>query len=107
MRAPSPRRLRHFALWFLLELIFAISLLAFAALADTPAGPHRQITTNCMCGCCMSKSAAGCSKMCDLPKFSGRRWAVTCSIPRASSPAESPNAQPHLPHYTRSERASN
>ncbi len=107
MRASSSRRLRRFGIWVLLELLVAAGLLVFAALADTTPGMHKPSTVGCYCGCAMAKTATGCAKVCDLPKFAARRWAITCTKPHASAPTESPNAQPHLPHYSKSERASN
>ncbi|MGB9434490.1 MAG: hypothetical protein WBQ89_19765, partial [Candidatus Acidiferrum sp.] len=82
-------------------------LLAFAAWADTSSKQLQPSVSGCYCGCALSKTSVGCWKVCDLPKFASRRWAVTCSKPRASVPVETPNAQPHLPHPSRAERASN
>jgi len=87
-------------------LLLAAALLGFAAWADTSAKLHQPVG-GCYCGCAMSKTAAGCSKICDLPKFAARRWAVTCAKPRARAPEETPNAHPHLRYNSRSERASN
>ncbi|MGB7847137.1 MAG: hypothetical protein WBL63_16090 [Candidatus Acidiferrum sp.] len=55
----------------------------------------------------MSRTSAGCGKMCELPKYASRWWAVTCAKPRASAPVETPDAGPHVPHPGRSERANN
>jgi hypothetical protein len=107
MQPPTLRRLRRIALWLIFDLSLASALLAFAAWADTSANVHTSATAGCYCGCAMSKTSAGCGKMCDLPKYASRRWAVTCVKPRASAPAETPNAQPHYPHASRAERASN
>ena len=106
MSASSWLRLRRIALWLALELVFAAALLGFTAWADTSAQVHRIPTCGCLCGCGMSKTAAGCSKMCDSPKYATHRWAVTCRKPRASSPAQS-DAGPRLPHPPRAERAAN
>jgi hypothetical protein len=100
-------RLRRIGLWLALDLLLAMCLLGFAAWADTSARFHQPAAATCYCGCGMSKTAAGCGKMCDLPKFAARRWAVTCSKPHVKVPIETPNAQPHLPHRSRAERASN
>jgi hypothetical protein len=107
MRAPSPRRLRRLILWVVFDLLLACAFLGFTAWADTSTALRRPAVAGCYCGCVMSKTSVGCGKMCDLPKYASRRWAVTCAKPHASTPTETPNAQPHLPHYTRSERASN
>jgi hypothetical protein len=106
MRASSPlSRLRRIAFWVALELLFAAALLGFTAWADTSAQLHRIPPCGCLCGCAMSKTAAGCSKMCDSPKYSTRRWAVTCRKQRVTAPVETPDADPRLPHPPRAERA--
>ena len=107
MKAPTLLRVRRLALWLVLELLLAIVLLAISAWADSSATMRRVPAGGCYCGCGPSKTSAGCSKMCDLPKYALRRWAVTCAKPHASAPAETPGAGPHLPHHTRAERASN
>ena len=107
MKSPFLSRLRRIGLWVALDLLLASALLGFAAWADTSTRVHQPAVGTCYCGCAMSKSAVGCSKMCDLPKFATRHWAITCAKPRASTPPETPNAQPHLPHRSRAERASN
>jgi len=107
MRASSLLRLRRIGLWLVLDLLFAAALLAFTAWADTSAKVHHVPIDGCYCGCAMSKTSGGCGKMCELPKYASRRWAVTCSKPHASVPVETPNAQPRLPHPSRTERASN
>jgi hypothetical protein len=100
-------RLRRFAVWLVLDLLVACCVLGVAAWADTSTKLNQPSTSGCYCHCAMAKASAGCAKMCDLPKFATRRWAVTCAKPHASLPLESPNSQPHLPHPPRAERASN
>ncbi len=90
-----------------LDVALATCLLAFAAWADTTARLHGASVGTCYCGCAMSKTAGGCEKMCDLPKFAARRWAVTCAKPREELRVETPEAGPHLRHPSRAERASN
>jgi hypothetical protein len=107
MRLLTLRRFRRLTLWVIFDLTLASGLLAFAAWADTSANRHPFAVGGCYCACSMSNTSAGCAKMCDLPKYAARRWAVTCLKPHASVPAETPNAQPHLPHSSRTERASN
>lgn len=106
MRVPVLPRVKRICLWLALDLLVAACALGFVAWADTSAKPH-QVVGGCYCGCGMSKTAAGCSKICDRPKFAARRWAVTCAKPRVSTPAETPSAHPHLHYNSRSERASN
>lgn len=100
-------RLRRFTLWLVFDLLLASGLLAFSAWADTSSHLHHPPVGGCYCGCAMAKTSAGCGKMCDLPKFASRRWAVTCSKPHATANMETPEAQPHLPHPPHAERASN
>jgi hypothetical protein len=107
MRPPTLWRLRRITLWVIFDLGLACGLLAIAAWADTSAKLHQPASVGCYCGCGMSKSSVGCAKMCDLPKYATRRWAVTCVKPHASTPEETHDAQPHLPHPPHAERASN
>lgn len=107
MRGSTPARLGRFCLWLTFDFLLAAGLLAITAWGDTSAKLHQRTASSCYCGCAMSKTATGCAKICDLPKFASRHWAVTCTKVHTAAPAESPNAQPHLPHYSRSERASN
>jgi len=107
MRDPSINRLRRIALWLALDLLVAAGLLALSARGDTSLPLRPAATGGCYCCCGLSKTSAGCKKMCELPKYASRWWAVTCSKPHAKVPVETPNAQPHLPHPSRAERASN
>jgi len=100
-------RLRRLTLWLVFDLVLASGLLTFAAWAVTSSRIHQPSVGGCYCGCAMAKTAAGCGKMCDLPKFASRRWAVTCSKPHATANMETPEARPHLPHPPHAERASN
>ncbi len=100
-------RLRRFTLWLVFDLVLASGLLAFAAWADTSSHLQKPAVGSCYCGCAMGKTSAGCGKMCDLPKFASRRWAVTCSKPHATANMETPEAQPRLPHPPHAEHASN
>jgi len=107
MKSSFLQRLRRIGIWVALDVLLASALLAFTAWADTSSRLHQRSVGGCYCGCAMSKAAVGCSKMCDLPRFASRHWAVTCAKPRASAPKENPNAGPHLPHPAHAERASN
>lgn len=107
MRVPSLARLRRIVIWLGLDLLLATALLAFTVWADSSSKVRQVSVQRCYCGCCASKTAAGCGKMCELPKYASRRWAVTCAKPRTNTPIESPDAGPRLPHPSRSERASN
>src|ERR1700739_600368 len=101
------QRLRRIALWIVLDLLVAAGVLALSAWADTSAAIRKVPAGGCYCGCALAKTSAGCGKMCELPKYASRRWAVTCHKPRATAPVETPDARPPFPHPSRSEHASN
>lgn len=109
MRAPSPLllRIRRIAIWLGLDLLLATALLGLTVWADTSSKVHEPPVPTCYCGCAAAKTSAGCGKMCELPKYASRRWAVTCAKPRVSTPTENPGAGPRLPRPGHSERASN
>ncbi|HXR32158.1 MAG TPA: hypothetical protein VN830_00510 [Verrucomicrobiae bacterium] len=106
MSSSSLHRLRRLVTWVFLELILAAAVMAFSVWADT-SGRAKERNPGCYCGCAMSKTTAGCSKMCELPKYASRWWAVTCAKPRSNPPAENPGAGPRLPRPARAERAAN
>jgi hypothetical protein len=101
------KRLRRILLWIGLDLLFAVGFLGFTVWADSSAKVQAVPVQTCYCGCHSAKTAAGCGKMCELPKYASRRWAVTCAKPRVKPPQEDPNAGPRFPRPGRSERASN
>jgi hypothetical protein len=109
MRAPSRllSRIRRIAIWVSLDLLLATALLGLTVWADSPSKVRDATVPICYCGCAASKVSAGCGKMCELSKYASRRWAVTCSKPRATTPTENPGAGPRLPRPGRAERASN
>jgi hypothetical protein len=100
------RRLPRLALWLIVEfLVLIIAATTFSVLADS-SGRVREINTGgCYCGCAQSKTSAGCIKMCELPKYASRWWAVTCAKPHMNTPAEKSGAGPRLPHPAKAERA--
>ena len=106
MRVPLLLRIRRIAIWLGLDLLLATALLAFTVWADSSAKVRQTEVQHCYCGCSASKTSAGCSKMCELPKYASRRWAVTCTKPRVAAPAENRDAGPRMPHPDRAERAS-
>ena len=107
MSSFSFKRLRSFATWVILELILAAAVVTLSVWADSSGRVKETKPSGCYCGCAMSKTSAGCSKMCELPKYASRWWAVTCAKPRANPPAETPDAGPRLPQPARAERAAN
>jgi len=107
MKPSFTRRLSRLALWLFVEFLVLIAALSVSVLADT-SGRLRQITpAGCYCGCAQSKTSAGCAKMCELPKYASRWWAVTCAKPHITTPTEKSGAGPRLPHPGRAERAAN
>ena len=95
------------AIWLLLDFCLAVGLFAFTAWADDSARVTSPHVAGCYCGCAHGKTAVGCGKMCDLPKYTGKWWAVSCAKPRATTPSENPGAGPRMPHPAKAERASN
>ena len=107
MTSPLLRRLRRLAIWATLDLALFAGALAFSTSADTRGQLGKTNLGGCYCGCAHSKTSAGCAKMCELPKYASRSWAVSCAKPRVKPPAETPGAGPHYAHKPRAERASN
>jgi hypothetical protein len=101
------RRIPRLAAWLIVELIVLLAVATFSVWADT-SGRVRQVNPGgCYCGCAQSKTSAGCGKLCELPKYATRWWAVTCAKPRINSPKENPGAGPRMPHPAKAERAAN
>ncbi|HET6930166.1 MAG TPA: hypothetical protein VFI45_07575 [Candidatus Acidoferrum sp.] len=101
------RRLRRLALWSTLDLALFAGALALSTSADTHGRLHKTNVAGCYCACAHSKTSIGCARMCEPAKYASRTWAVTCTKPRVTSPAETPGAGPHYPRKPRAERASN
>jgi len=107
MSSPVLRRLRRVAIWVTLDLALFAGALALSTFADTSGQFRKPHAGGCYCSCAQSKTSAGCAKMCELPKYASKWWAVNCGKPRAQAPVENPGAGPHYPHAPRAERASN
>src|SRR6516162_1990705 len=107
MRVPFAKRVRRFVAWVLFELMVVAGVTAISVWADTNGRVKKVDAGGCYCGCAQSKTSAGCTKMCELPKYASRWWAVTCTKPRTTAPSESPGAGPRLSHPPRAERAAN
>lgn len=107
MTSPLLRRFRRLAIWAFLDLALFAGALVLSSSADTRGQLGKPRVEGCYCGCTQSKTSAGCSRMCELPKYASRWWAVSCAKPRVQSPAETPGAGPHYPRKPRAERASN
>jgi len=107
MNSSFLRGLRRLAIWTTLDLALFAGALAFSASADTSGTSRKPAASGCYCCCAQSKTSAGCSKMCELPKYASRWYAVSCAKPRAQAPSSTPGAGPHYPRAPRAERASN
>lgn len=107
MVPPTIHRILRFAGWLLLEFSVLVLAVTVSVWADTSSNVRKVSAGGCYCGCAQSKTAAGCGKMCELPKYASRWWAVTCAKPRTKTPVETPGAGPHFAHPPKAERASN
>jgi hypothetical protein len=107
MKRSCTQRLSRLALWLFVEFVILVVAVTFSVLADT-SGRVKQITpAGCYCGCAQSKTSAGCAKMCELPRYASRWWAVTCTKPHMNIPAEKSGAGPRVRRPERAERAAN
>jgi hypothetical protein len=107
MTSPLLPRLRRLAIWATLDLLLFAGALALSTSADTRGQLAKTRIEGCYCGCAQSKTSAGCTKMCEIPKYASRWGAVSCTKPRVQPPVETPGAGPHYPRKPRAERASN
>ena len=73
MKSPLLHRLRRLAIWATLDLLLFAGALAFSTSADTRGQLRKTRVEGCYCGCAQSKTSAGCTKMCEIPKYASRR----------------------------------
>ena len=107
MHSSLLHRLRRLTIWATLDLALFAGALALSTSADTSGTFRKEPASGCYCHCAQSKTSAGCTKMCELPKYASRWYAVSCAKARAQAPAVTPGAGPHYPRAPRAERASN
>jgi hypothetical protein len=107
MKLSLPQRLCRLALWLFAEFLILIVALTFSVLADTSGRVRQSTPAGCYCGCAQSKTSAGCAKLCELPKYASRWWAVSCAKPHMNTPTEKSGAGPRVPRPGRAERAAN
>lgn len=93
-------------LWRLFAAMALIVALSWSLLADTSIGPiNKQVSDACYCHCAKTKGLRSCVKMCELPKYASRWWAVSCTKQRGHANRDNPGAGPHLKHRDRAEHA--
>ena len=100
-KQPLPRTL-GFGVATLLVCFLAGSLILSA---DTPTELRTATVATCYCRCAESSAHRSCVKMCETPKYAGRKWAKSCAKPRMKLPVENRDAGPRFPHPGRNERA--
>jgi hypothetical protein len=110
MRSPQiSRGWQKRILWRLLLLGAALLAMTWSLLADTQRRLQAAQAPGCYCHCAASHSASqgsgSCVKMCELPKYAARWWAVSCKKPHGRSTGDNPGAGPHLHHADRAEHA--
>jgi len=98
--------LRLRLLWRLFLAGAALLAMTWGLFADTPGRLHATQSAGCYCHCAPSHGLGNCVKMCELPKYASRWWAVSCKKPHGRSSGDNPGAGPRLHHPGRSERAS-
>jgi len=93
-------------LWRLLLAAGSILAISWSLLADAPAGGFKaQAVDACYCHCAKTKGMRSCVRMCELPKYATRWWAVSCTKQRGHAMHDNPGAGPRLKHRDRAERA--
>jgi len=92
-------------LWRLFLAGVALLAMTWSLFADTPRRLHAVQSPGCYCRCAPSRGLGSCVKMCEMPKYASRWWAVSCRKPHGRSAGDSPDAGPHLHHRDRAEHA--
>jgi len=77
----------------------------WSLVADTPGRLHALAAPGCYCRCAPSRGLGSCVKMCELPRYASRWWAVSCAKPHRRSAGDNPGAGPRLHHRDRAEHA--
>jgi len=98
----NPKKL----LWRILLAFSFILAISWSVLADARIGSLKVRGLDaCYCRCERAKGVRDCIKMCELPKYASRWWAISCNKPRGHASHDNPGAGPHLKHRDRAERA--
>lgn len=93
-------------LWRLFLAFGLILAISRSLLADTRMGLLKtQGLDACYCRCAKTKGMRSCVKMCELPKYASRWWAISCNKQRSHVSHDNPGAGPHLKHREHAQRA--
>ncbi len=75
--------------------IFWTTIVLTSASADQrPPQAQRNASNFCYCQCQTRENKRECMKMCELPKYEGRWWAVSCRKRPQMTPPKSPASRP-------------
>jgi hypothetical protein len=83
----------------------ALLAMSWSLFADTPARLHAAPSPGCYCRCAPARRLGSCVKICELPKYASRWWAVSCAKPHGRSAGDNRGAGPRLHHRDRAEHA--
>ena len=75
-------------------ILFGTLGLATASANQRPPQVSRRASNFCYCQCQTHENKRECTKMCELPKYEGRWWAVSCHTRPQVTPPKSPASHP-------------
>src|SRR4029077_1852319 len=81
------------------RIAIVLGTISAAALANqSPAVWSKFATPLCYCHCAYETGTKHCTKMCELPQFQNRWWAISCHkknspVNESSSPASNPGSE--------------
>ncbi len=78
----------------LITVLLSAMALATASANQRPPQVQRRTSNFCYCQCQMRDNKRECTKMCELPKYEGRWWAVSCHKRQPVAPPKSPESRP-------------
>jgi hypothetical protein len=93
------------AVWKLFLPGVALLASSLSLFADTPARLHAAPSPGCYCRCAPARRLGTCVKMCEMPKYASRWWAVSCAKPHGRAAGDNRGAGPRLHHRDRAEHA--
>jgi hypothetical protein len=94
--------------WQAIQIAILLITISGVALANqAPSLLSGPATPLCYCHCAYETGVKHCTKMCELPKFQSRWWAVSCHKKNATaSESSSPASNPGSRKTNRKEQAS-